>query len=143
MRRIAVISVLVCLVLGVPALFVSAQDGGDMLAPEGTPKEIYFAAFPLTITLDGDLGDWAGVPTVTLPEDFSGEDPGMTFAVVADAEYLYFMADVVDRQGTHPGSSQFNRQRNAVQLGTNPGDLTCVVVGQGELRLDSTGSRFK
>ena len=34
------------------------------LAPVATASR-YYAAFPRTITLDGRLEDWAGVPTVT------------------------------------------------------------------------------
>ncbi|MBN1201988.1 MAG: glycoside hydrolase family 3 C-terminal domain-containing protein [Anaerolineae bacterium] len=101
MKRFAVVSVLLtsltlATLFGTSILLTAAQ--GDQLAPDGQPREIYYAPFPLTITLDGDLSDWAGVPTVIMPE---GLDPasgraGVTFAGAADDAYLYFMANVYD-----------------------------------------------
>jgi hypothetical protein len=76
------------------AALLMAQDA---LAPDGTANETYYAPFPLTIALDGDLGDWAGVPAVTLPAgvDLSLGSAAVTFAAAADADFLYFMADVI------------------------------------------------
>ncbi len=69
----------------------------DLLVPEGTFKEVYNAPFPVAITLDGDLSEWAGVPTVTIPDTSTvAWDTTMTFAAASDGEYLYMMADVVD-----------------------------------------------
>ena len=70
----------------------------DLLIPEGTARETYYAPFPLTITLDGDLSEWAGVPRVTIPELSPSVQGGtaLTFAAAADDEYLYFMGDVAD-----------------------------------------------
>ena len=69
-----------------------------LLAPESTPGEVYFAPFPMAITLDGDLADWEGVPRVQLPENAEGEgvDTAVTFAAAADDDFFYFMADVTD-----------------------------------------------
>ena len=68
----------------------------DLLVPEGTFKEVYNAPFPVAITLDGDLSEWAGVPTVTIPDtSVVAWDTTMTFAAASDGEYLYMMADVV------------------------------------------------
>lgn len=70
------------------------------LAPAGIPGETYLAPFPVTITLDGDLSDWEGVPTVTIPEAETAVvvqgATTATFAAAADAQFLYFMADVTD-----------------------------------------------
>ncbi|MBK8432846.1 MAG: hypothetical protein IPL28_16790 [Chloroflexi bacterium] len=80
----------------------TAVSTATMLVPAGTPKETYYAPFPLAITLDGDLSDWAGVPTVTMPElptsssVIIARDTEVSFAVAADANTLYFMADVTD-----------------------------------------------
>ncbi|MCA9951308.1 MAG: glycoside hydrolase family 3 C-terminal domain-containing protein [Anaerolineales bacterium] len=69
----------------------------SLLVPAGTPNEVYNAPFPLTITLDGDLSDWAGVPTVTIPDNSVVQwETMLTFAAAADDEYLYMMADVID-----------------------------------------------
>jgi hypothetical protein len=60
------------------------------LAPESVAGEIYYAPFPVSIELDGDLGDWEGVPRVTIPElspAVQGET-SLTFAAAADDEYL-------------------------------------------------------
>lgn len=76
----------------IPTLSV-AQDN---LAPDGTPRETYFAPFPVSITLDGDFGDWDGVPRVIIPEG-ANRDAGQTsvlFAAAADSEFLYFMGDI-------------------------------------------------
>ncbi len=81
---------------------------GDLLVPEGLPKELYYAPYPLTITLDGALRDWQGVPRVTIP-DTSVVQWGttLTFAAAADDEYLYLMGDVLDPNivtGQHGGN---------------------------------------
>ncbi len=70
----------------------------EALAPDGKPGEIYFAPFPVPITLDGELSDWAGVPKVSLPLGITAAQgaPAMTFAAAADDEFLYFMGDVTD-----------------------------------------------
>jgi len=65
-----------------------------MLAPEGTARESYYAPFPVSITLDGDFSDWAGIPEVSMAN--TAGDAGITFAAAADAEYLYLRADVLD-----------------------------------------------
>lgn len=74
---------------------ISAEAG--QLAPAGDPNETYYAPFPLTMTLDGDLSDWAGVPLVTIPDtSVVAWDTTLSFAAAADSDYLYLMADVVD-----------------------------------------------
>ena len=71
---------------------------GGPLAPDGASGENYYAPFPVAITLDGDLGDWEGVPTVVLPEGFESVQgaTGLTFAAAADDRFLYLSADVSD-----------------------------------------------
>jgi hypothetical protein len=76
---------------------------------EPTPFERALCHFPLTPTLDGDLGDdaWASAPWVvmdsstaatnpenTLPDDDA--DLSMEFACVADDEFIYFAFRVRD-----------------------------------------------
>ncbi len=70
----------------------------ELLAPEGVPRETYYAPFPLPITLDGDLSDWQGVPHVTIPEEADDypDLSSITFAAAADDTHLYFMGDVTD-----------------------------------------------
>lgn len=71
---------------------------GDNLAPNGIPRETYYAPFPVNITLDGQFGDWEDVPRVTVPAnaDLKTSDPAVTFAAAADATHLYVMFDVID-----------------------------------------------
>ena len=68
------------------------------LAPDGTPGEVYYAPFPLDITLDGDLSEWTDVPKVTIPESALAVTGAttITFAAAADDEFLYLMSDVTD-----------------------------------------------
>ncbi len=96
LSTLAALGLLFALVLGATTLLSHAQD--DQLAPDGVPRETYYAPFPVAIALDGDLSDWDGVPTVTMPEGaaLSTGEPAVTFAGAADADYLYFMADVID-----------------------------------------------
>ncbi|MBN1965100.1 MAG: hypothetical protein JW910_10655, partial [Anaerolineae bacterium] len=94
-QRLTPILLLTALLLAVSTVWIVAQA---WLAPEGVPGEVYYAPFPLPVTLDGDLSDWADVPTVTLTEGlYVGPDaPAVTFAAAADGEFLYLMADVTD-----------------------------------------------
>lgn len=67
------------------------------LAPDSVEGLAYYAPFPVSITLDGDLADWENIPTVTLGDTSEGANTeSVTFATAADGEYLYFMADVRD-----------------------------------------------
>jgi len=81
---------------------VSSEPIADesTLAPNSVAGEIYYAAYPVAITLDGDLSEWADVPTVTIPEsamELTGAT-AVSFAAAADDEFLYLMADVADNK---------------------------------------------
>ncbi|MCA9887230.1 MAG: endo-1,4-beta-xylanase [Anaerolineae bacterium] len=71
------------------------------LAPDSVGGAVYYAAFPIAIVLDGNTDDWANIPRVTvtngptLPTD---NDTVLTFAVAADGDNLYFLAEVQDSQ---------------------------------------------
>ncbi len=100
------------------------------LAPESVAGEIYYAPFPVSIELDGDLGDWEGVPRVTIPElspAVQGET-SLTFAAAADDEYLYLLGDVTDARiisGEH-GENYWNED-----------SLEFYINGTGDLSLTS------
>ncbi len=68
------------------------------LAPQGAPRESYYAPFPLQITLDGKLDDWERVPRVLIPESAEGVTgaTSISFAAAADESYLYFLGEVTD-----------------------------------------------
>lgn len=96
MKRFSSIAVFVVL----PFLWLSASFQPP-LVPDGAPGETYLAAFPKTITLDGDTSDWAGVPRVTVttgphPAANPKEDGSITFAAVADSSNLYTLFEVPD-----------------------------------------------
>ena len=101
-----------------------------LIAPEGTPRETYIAPFPVSIKLDGDLGDWAGVPRVTMSADVGM--PSVTFAAAADDTYLYFMGEVQDDKiisGEH-GADYWNEDSIEFYLNAT-GDLTLTSYTKG------------
>ncbi len=110
----------------------------EALAPDGVSNETYYAPFPLSITLDGHLDDWKGVPRVTIPE--AAEDyPGMsqiTFAAAADDTRLYFMGNVTDHNiisGEH-GTNYWNE--DSVEFYVNAtGDLGLTSYRDGVVQI--------
>ncbi len=80
----------------------TAQDGGDLLVPASIPGEIVYIPFPVAITLDGDLSDWAGVEFITVDKGTStssdpAENGSFTFAVAADTENFYITITMKDQ----------------------------------------------
>ena len=62
----------------------------------------YNCQYPVTVTLDGNLGDWAGVEFILVPHD-KGTVPApndanasLEFAVVADDSWFYVAIDIKD-----------------------------------------------
>ncbi|MDH3500243.1 MAG: hypothetical protein OEM97_08990, partial [Acidimicrobiia bacterium] len=91
---------------------VGTEAGFSLLAPDPVPGEVYFAPFPMSITLDGDLTDWEGIPTVTIPPtaDVVIGSTSVEFAATADNEFLYLMGNITDSRivtGLH-GSDYWN-----------------------------------
>lgn len=73
----------------------------DWSTPQDIPGEVYYAAFPLTVTLDGQFDDWASVRRVQvssgpLVPEASDAQTTFWFAAAADGDNLYFKIDVVD-----------------------------------------------
>lgn len=102
----------------------------NQLAPDSAAGVIYYAAFPVSITLDGDTSDWENVPRVTIdsgPTLPANHDTAMTFAAVADDTYLYFLAEVQDSKlvyGSHDPASEWY-QEDSVEFYVNAtGDLS-------------------
>ncbi len=97
------------------------------LAPDAVPGQIYYAPFPVSITLDGDDSDWQNVPRVTV--DTGTMPDGSTsfeFAAAADDTNFYFLADVTDAHVTYgtfdPASNWY--QEDSVEFYINAtGDL--------------------
>jgi hypothetical protein len=62
----------------------------------------YNCQYPVTITLDGNLADWAGVEFILVPHDKGtgpapdDADASLEFAAVADDDWLYVVIDIKD-----------------------------------------------
>jgi len=106
----------------------------DPLAPEGESGVSYVAPYPVTIELDGVFDDWAGVPTVTTPQDaaLAADSPAVTFGVAADDTHLYFYGNIIDDNiisGEH-GADYWNE--DSVEFYINAtGDLTLTSYQDG------------
>lgn len=104
MRRVksrGLIVAVVILLSSVVSTTAWAQDDGSLAPPE-IPGEAVYVPFSVEITPDGDLSDWEGVPTVTVDKGpMTSSDPAdngsFTFAVAADAEYLYITISTPDK----------------------------------------------
>lgn len=100
---------------------IAMMQSGDPLAPDGETAQTYYAPFPVDITLDGDLADWEGVPRVRM----AGLDTNIVFAAAANADNMFFMADVTDSNiisGEH-GVDYWNEDSVEFYL-NGTGDLT-------------------
>jgi endoglucanase len=90
-------------------LMSTAVYAQDAVAPPAIRGEAVYVPFPVAITLDGDLSDWAGIPTVTvdngtMPSSNPAENGSFTFAVAADSHnfYIYMtMPDAIIITGQH------------------------------------------
>jgi len=139
-QPISILSILVFLVTG----FVftgSFVQGQDALVPDGILGKTYNAAFPVTITLDGDFTDWKNVPEATVADgpvmpanpDAKGV---MKFASVADSDNLYFRVDVTDAHiiaGQH-GINYFNEDSVEIYINAT-GNLGLTEYQKGVVQL--------
>lgn len=83
----------------VPVIPTPSKSDAAQLAPDSVPGKIYYAAFPVKITLNGDESDWKNVPRVVVdkgPTMPTKNDTKLTYAAAADDKNLYFLADVKD-----------------------------------------------
>jgi endo-1,4-beta-xylanase len=107
------------------------------LAPDSVRGVVYYAPFPVTIKLDGDTADWKNVPRVTVdsgPLLPPNNDTKMTFAVAADKDNLYFLADVKDSKlvyGKHDPASEWYKEDSVEFYINATGDLTLKAYKKG------------
>ena len=99
------VGLVVVLLIGVViVLKISGGSTKNLLksVPAEIPGEVVYIPFPVSITLDGDLADWEGIPThfvdygpkpATSPE----ENGSFTFATAADAENFYISMQMPDK----------------------------------------------
>jgi endo-1,4-beta-xylanase len=110
------------------------------LAPDSAAGLVYYAAFPVSITLDGETDDWANIPRVTVDNGpmLPNEDTVMTFAAAADADNLYFLAEVQDKtliSGAHNPQGEWY-QEDSVELYINAtGNLAATVYEPGIVQI--------
>jgi hypothetical protein len=135
------------LMLGVSLLSGMAL-AQEPLAPDEVTGEVVYIPFPVQITVDGKVDDWAGVPHVTvdrgsMTSSVEGENTSFDFAVAADETNLYLTMSSVDQNiitGQHETSfwnedslefyfdfgwerSQNAYDDNVFQVNINPGDI--------------------
>jgi endo-1,4-beta-D-glucanase Y len=138
-RTLAPLMVLSLVLAGTAAL---AQDSGEPLAPESIPGEAIYIPFPVAITADGDLADWAGVPTTTVDKGPSissdpAEDSSFTFAVAADTENMYITMRMVDQHiiaGQH-GTNFWNEDSLEFYFNTS-GNLYSTIYTDGMFQIN-------
>jgi hypothetical protein len=78
----------------------TAQDDG--LAPPEIEGVAVYIPFPVQITIDGDLSDWADIPVTTVDRGSMlspdpAENGSFDFAVAADAENFYIFMTMPDQ----------------------------------------------
>lgn len=93
---------LIVLMLLVVLPIVNAQDSGDLLAPPEITGEAVYIPFNVSITLDGDLSDWATIPAITVDRGSAtsldpAENGAFTFGVAADSENFYIYQTMLDK----------------------------------------------
>src|SRR5688500_12292545 len=95
MRRWLISFVIFAVLMSIPA---AAQEP---LAPESIRGEVVYIPYPVPLTLDGDLSDWAGVPFITvdrgpmLPDD-PANNGSFQWALASDGESLFVAMTSVD-----------------------------------------------
>jgi endoglucanase len=83
-----------------PTATVMPTAIAEYLAPEQIPGEVVYIPFPVEITLDGQLDDWADVPVneVINEEAPDPQDNGsFIFSVAADEEFFYITMQMPDK----------------------------------------------
>lgn len=84
-----------------PLPTATVETPGVSVPPE-IPGEVIYVPFPVKITVDGDLADWAGLPAGFVdygsnPADDPAENGSFTFAVAADADNFYITMQMPDK----------------------------------------------
>ena len=90
------------IVLLMIAFITMSAKAQDLLAPEENIGDVYYIPYPLTINIDGDLADWAGVPVATIDRgptlsDNPAENGPFTVSVAADNDNLYVSMTITDQ----------------------------------------------
>lgn len=79
----------------------TVSDTGNSVPPE-VAGEVVYIPFPVKVTVDGDLSDWAGLPSYRVDRGpmlstDPAEDGSFTFSVAADKKYFYITMQMPDK----------------------------------------------
>lgn len=113
------------------------KSDAAQLAPDSVTGQVYYAPYPVTITLDGQTDDWANIPRVTVDSGTvipANHDTSLTFAAAADDTHLYFLADVTDSSliyGTHDPASAWYEEDSVEFYLNATGDLAAIAYEPG------------
>lgn len=106
-KRVVALVVLVLLAFGGNTIIAQGLP-----VPTGTPGEVVFIPFPVTITVDGDLSDWATIPITTLAQDTT-LPPHESFAFqLAANETTLYIALTAESTVLTPADSTFELYLN-------------------------------
>jgi len=109
--------------------------------PTAVPGVMYFAGFPMSITLDGDFSDWNGIPYEAVddgpnPPPNAG-DNSVRFASVADAQNLYFSVLVTDRNIVAGQNGEEYWNEDSIEIYINAtGNLTLTSYSSGVAQIN-------
>ncbi len=94
----------------IASIFISSCGGatptesltGYESIPPAIPGEVVYIPFPVNITVDGDLSDWAGLPSQTVDTGSMlspdpAENGSFSFSVASDAENFYITMQMPDK----------------------------------------------
>lgn len=113
------------------------KTDANQLAPDSVPGTAYYAAFPVTITLDGDASDWANIPRGSVDNVLLAPPSAATtmrFAAAADDQYLYIMADVTKAglvYGKHPIATEWYEEDSVEFYVNATGNLSLLAYEPG------------
>ncbi|MBL8098987.1 MAG: glycoside hydrolase family 9 protein, partial [Anaerolineales bacterium] len=97
------------IVLLIASIFISSCGGSPTESankyetiPPAIPGEVVYIPFPVNITVDGDLSDWAGLPSQTVDTgSMLSPDPeengSFSFSVASDADNFYITMQMADK----------------------------------------------
>lgn len=128
--------------LGCALVFTAPTLAQGELAPPEITGEVVYVPFSVTIALDGDLSDWAGVPVQTVNRGTAlsadpAENGAFDFRVAADTERFYIAMTMRDKTivtGQH-GRDYWNEDSLEFYLNLS-GDLMRTGYGDGVFQIN-------
>jgi hypothetical protein len=131
-RAITLSCILGLLVLILPACGQGTPEVAEMTVPMEIPGEVVYIPFPVAITVDGKLDDWANLPVITVdrgptPSINPAENGSFTYSVAADMTHLFITMQMPDQNiiaGKH-GSEFWNEDSMEFYINAS-GDLNAT-----------------